>query len=758
MKRLLLVIVAVTLLAGCTPSNTVVPSAPPTASAAVDKSKTSSATAQGYVTPIHHADLAFRSGGRVLLVLVKEGDQIKAGQPLVRLDDAELKAGLLQAQADLARWQAGARAEEIAAAQANVAIADAQVKAARVDLDQAENGAVPAADVASAQAQVARAKTQLKAVQDAYDSITSGIETLKQYGRSGSKLSRYAEQTRVQMAAAQAAYNAAQRRLTLASTSKGDDVRLAQARLNVAIGQRNAARAQLDLLKAGSTQEQIEAAQARVTQAQAALDETTLIAPFDGAIAELNVNVGELVGPSTRVACLADLSQWQVETDDLNETDVVNVSPNAPATILVDALPGVSLTGRVKSIVPRSTVKRGDVTYTAKVTIASPDPRLKWGMTASVDFPGQSTAAASSPTPTEKAKTSNGSSERVTGYVTPIRHADLAFGTGESVEQVLVTEGDQVKAGQPLVKLQDTAVKAAVAQAQADLKSLQNGARPEEIAAAQASLDIAQSQLEVAQAELSRLQNGALTVPIAAAQADATRAQAELKVAQDSYDALVLGSGHGVADDLNVPGRGLGAYEEQKRSQLAATQAAYDAALKRVAEAKVNMEHTLQAAQAGVDAATAQRDAAKARLALIKAGATSQEIDIAKARVQQAQAALVETALVAPFDGTIAEVTVNPGEIAVPGTRLISLGDLTQWEVDTDDLTEKEIVGVEPGAPASITLDALPGVTLKGQVMSITPRSTTKSGDVTYTVKLTVAEPDPRLRWGMTASVDILNR
>jgi HlyD family secretion protein len=755
MKKLLLILVTAALLSGCAQANSSAPSATPTASAVTVESKTSNAT--GYVTPIRHADLAFRMGGRVTEVLVKEGNQVKAGQSLVKLDDAELKAGLLQAQADLAHWQAGARTEEIAVAQANVAIADAQVKAAQVELDNAQNGTVQAADVASAQAQVAQAKAQLKAVQDAYDSIMSGIETLKQYGRSGSTLSRVAEQTRVQIEAVQAAYSAAQKQLTLASTSKGDDVRTAQARLDIALGQQKAAQAQLDLVKAGSTQEQIDAAQARVTQAQAALDETTLVAPFDGTIAELTVNVGEMIGPGARVASLADFSQWQVETDDLNETDVVNVSPNAPATITVDALPDVSLNGQVKSIVPRSTVKRGDVTYTTKVIITDPDPRLKWGMTASVDISRQPNTAITT-APVAATKTISSSNEGIIGYVTPIRHADLALSTNGRVEQVLVTEGDQIKAGQPLIQLEATSLKAALAQAQADLKSLQNGARPEEIAAAQANLDIAQSQLELAQAELNRLQNGALTVPIAAAQADAARAQAELKVAQDSYDALVLGPGHGVADDLNVPGRGLGAYEEQKRAQLAATQAAYNAALKRVTEAQVGMKNSLQAAQAGVDVAIAQRDAAKARSDLIKAGAISQQIDLAKARVQQAQAALDEATLAAPFDGTIAEVTINPGEIAAPGMRLISLADVTQWEVDTDDLTEKDVVGVQPGAPVNITLDALPGVTLKGQVMSITPRSTTKSGDVTYTVKISIADPDPRLRWGMTASVDILNK
>ena len=385
MKRFIIGLVLLALLAGCA-QGSAKPTPTPTASATAKQAKTTGASAQGYVTPVRHADLAFRAGGRVSQVLVKEGDQVKAGQPLVKLQDADQKAALAQAQADLARLQAGARPEEIAAAQANVNVADAQVKAAQLELDKVKNGAQQAADVATAQAQVDQAKVQLKAVSDSYDSITTGIELSKQYGRGGSTLPRYEEQTRIQLAAAQAAYNAAQSQLALAWTSKDDNLHSAQARLNVAIGQRNAAQAQLNLLKAGSTAEQIEAAKARVTQAQAALDETTLAAPFDGTIADLAINVGEMAGPGPRIASLADLTQWQVETDDLSEVDIVNVQPGAEASITVDALPGVTLKGQVKSIVPRSAVKRGDVTYTVKVTITDSEPRLKWGMTAFVDI------------------------------------------------------------------------------------------------------------------------------------------------------------------------------------------------------------------------------------------------------------------------------------------------------------------------------------------------------------------------------------
>jgi len=382
MKKLLFVIVAVALVAGCTQAATKTP----TPTAAPKKTSLGGASAQGYITPVRHADLSFRTGGRVAEVLVKEGDPVKAGQPLVKLQDAELKAALAAAQADLKRLQAGSRAEEIAAAQANLEVANGQVKAAQNDVDKVKNGMQLAGDLASAQAHLTQAQVQLKNLKDAYDSVVSGREICKQYGVPCGGLGLRVEQLRVQVAAAQAGYDAARAQVAQVYSSGGDDLRSAQAKLNVALGQRDAEQARLNLLKAGSTAEDIDAAKARVAQAQAALDETVLLAPFDGTVTEMIAHAGEIVGPGPRIASLADLTQWQVETDDLSEVDVVNVQPGAEVNITVDALPGVTLKGQVTSIVPRSIVKRGDVTYTVKIAISNPDPRLKWGMTAFVDI------------------------------------------------------------------------------------------------------------------------------------------------------------------------------------------------------------------------------------------------------------------------------------------------------------------------------------------------------------------------------------
>jgi len=127
----------------------------------------------------------------------------------------------------------------------------------------------------------------------------------------------------------------------------------------------------------------------------------------------------------------------------------------------------------------------------------------------------------------------------------------------------------------------------------------------------------------------------------------------------------------------------------------------------------------------------------------------------AEAAVQAAQAALDEATLRAPFDGTIAQITVDQGQVIAPGFVVAGIAWLDAWQVETDDLSEVDVVNVRVGQPVKITVDALPDVTLEGVVASITPRAETRRGDVTYTVTVDVQGDDPRALWGMTAQVEI---
>jgi HlyD family secretion protein len=116
------------------------------------------------------------------------------------------------------------------------------------------------------------------------------------------------------------------------------------------------------------------------------LDNIELVAPIPGTIVDLDIKVGEQVSPGQPVVVLVDFSQWAVETDDLTEIEVPDISIGQPVTVTPDALPDLELTGTVESIKDIYEEKRGDITYTARIILDESDPRLRWGMTVVVVF------------------------------------------------------------------------------------------------------------------------------------------------------------------------------------------------------------------------------------------------------------------------------------------------------------------------------------------------------------------------------------
>ncbi len=92
----------------------------------------------------------------------------------------------------------------------------------------------------------------------------------------------------------------------------------------------------------------------------------------------------QLVSPQTWIVAFADTSTWYVDTSDLNELDVVKVSPGQKADLTADALPGVKMTGVVETIGQTPINQGTDVLYTLHIRLENPDPRLRWGMTMEV--------------------------------------------------------------------------------------------------------------------------------------------------------------------------------------------------------------------------------------------------------------------------------------------------------------------------------------------------------------------------------------
>ena len=126
------------------------------------------------------------------------------------------------------------------------------------------------------------------------------------------------------------------------------------------------------------------------------------------------------------------------------------------------------------------------------------------------------------------------------------------------------------------------------------------------------------------------------------------------------------------------------------------------------------------------------------------------EADLVKARYLQSQATMV-----APFDGTIVDVQVVPGEIVAPGKEIITMANMQTMQVETLDLTEMDISRIFINQPVEVYVEAL-DITLDGYVSTIVPQATLVGQDKVYTVIVRFKSQPQDLRWGMSADAKFI--
>jgi multidrug resistance efflux pump len=352
-----------------------------------------------------------------------------------------------------------------------------------------------------------------------------------------------------------------------------------------------------------------------------------------------------------------------------------------------------------------------------------------------------------------------------------VQQTTLSFEVTGRLAELLVSEGDTVEVGQTVARLGQTdwqqkvdEAQAALELAQAQLAQAKVGARPEEIAAArealaeaQAGVSAARGNLASAQAELARLEAGAKPEELVAAKASMDKAAVALELAQSEYDKIAWQSGLGATQQAMTLRQASDDYEIAKANYEGLGRGATVEELD-IARAAV------EAARAQVDVAQAQAGQAKAQLDLLLAGPTAEAIAVAEAQVQQAQTALEgarialeKTVLVAPLTGTVGTVMIEEGETVMAGTLVLLMGDLSALQVETDDLSEVDVIEVAVGQEVKVSVDALPDLELHGRVSEIAPMAEEQHGDIVYTVTIDLEEGlEAGLRWGMTAYVDIL--
>jgi len=286
---------------------------------------------------------------------------------------------------------------------------------------------------------------------------------------------------------------------------------------------------------------------------------------------------------------------------------------------------------------------------------------------------------------------------RVAGYIT----------------DVLVTDNQEVKKGQTLVKLDPTPFETALAEAKASLA---------EAEATLASLDLGvplelnqtAQRVNAAEAELKGLKQS-----VEAARNQEEAAEQELKRAQADMDQASL--------DFN------------RLSELMKTRAISQSALDRA-------KSQYDSASAKVNSAMATRDGLKKQVASLESGLARQEanirlaatgkesaeiknrqvnaqqakVELARARVKQAELDLSYTGITAPADGFITKRGIEPGVTISKGQPLMAVVPLNPGELwVTANYKETQLSRVRPGQPVEIEVDTYPGLTIKGTVDSI---------------------------------------
>lgn len=400
------------------------------------------------------------------------------------------------------------------------------------------------------------------------------------------------------------------------------------------------------------------------------------------------------------------------------------------------------------------------------------------------------------------------------GRIVPLDFANLALQAGGRVAEIPVSEGQTIAAGDLLIQLDATDQELALAQAEAGLRQAEANITTAEanIVSAQAGLEAANAGIRTAEAQVALLQAGATDTQILLSESQVAAANAGVQQAAGARNAALEGATSAqiqaaeadlaAANAAVVPlriRRDQLEQNEASETQINQAQLQLNAAIANVQAAQARVDELRsgpttaeqQSAEGGVGASIAQRDVSQANLNLLLAGTREEQIAIAQTevtraqnsvaeaeiriqqaeaglvqaqtalteaelRVAQAQAALDRTRLVAPFAGTVAEVTVKVNEVVQPGVPVLTLADFSGWRVETSDLTELNVITIATGFPVEITVDAFPDAVLQGTVSDIAKESAIVLGDVTYRVDIDIEDDQGLpLRWGMTSFVNV---
>jgi multidrug resistance efflux pump len=292
--------------------------------------------------------------GRILEECCKEGDAVREGAIVIKLESDDLRASVEQALAGVEK------------AKAEVKVSESAIESSKANIKSSE------ADIRDAEAEVERARVQMEEAKREMDRQNALFKK-----EIIPKASLDIAVTNYDTAVANYASSKAKLTATLAKRDA------AEAQLNTAVDQLNSAKASL------------KQSEANLSYAQAKLAETIIRSPISGAVVYKALEKGEMVSPGVTILTIVDLNNLYVRVD-IEETLVGSVILNSEATIKIENIPGrifkgkVSEIGRYGEFATQRDVTRGreDIkTFRVKIALDEPGGFFKPGMTVEVEIP-----------------------------------------------------------------------------------------------------------------------------------------------------------------------------------------------------------------------------------------------------------------------------------------------------------------------------------------------------------------------------------
>ncbi|WP_218082014.1 efflux RND transporter periplasmic adaptor subunit [Anthocerotibacter panamensis] len=292
-------------------------------------------SANGVIQPERAVNISPKTPGLLKKLLVKQGDQVQAGQILAQMDDSSFQGQLTQARGQLA--------------------------AARANLQRLSAGNRPQ-DIAQAQARLQDARYALQLAQE-------NLRQDQQLFDSGAISARAVDTTRITRDRAQSQVTQAAQALALAQVgSRAEDI--AQARA------------------------QVLSAQGQLQSAQVQVNDTLIRAPFTGIVTRKFADPGAFVAPTTAGSAVSSATSSSIlalagtnqVVANVAEANIAQLQLGQKAIIQADAYRGVEFTGRIVEIAPQAIVVQNVTSFEVKATILTKPSALRAGMNVDVDF------------------------------------------------------------------------------------------------------------------------------------------------------------------------------------------------------------------------------------------------------------------------------------------------------------------------------------------------------------------------------------